>query len=728
MSQVNPPPSNQSLLKYGFLVILILMFLLGGIGIYQTFEVTLKLDHLVKVTNAKLQYAHDMRDAIRQRQILMYQMLISDDPFSRDDQLTAFYQKATDYRIARDKLSVLLSDESEKAINQRLMVQTRIAQPINQELAENIDEIDLKKGYALLTLATEEQFKVMAILDELVISQKAYAENISIQANKNNKNLVLGMLALFAVLVIIAVYISITVTRYVTRNHQELILKNELLEEARDAALSATRAKSAFLATMSHEIRTPLTGVIGFAEVIYDSSINSEKRAELTSLIIKSGRHLLGIINDILDLSKIESNKIELERIELDFVKLIQEIRFLIEPQVTEKGIAFSIEYSLPVPKNIIGDPLRIKQILINLCSNAIKFTDIGKISLLISYDSDHHLLFIDVVDTGIGMTKEQTEKVFEAFQQADSSTTRKYGGTGLGLSLTKQLVELMGGSIKVESVSGVGSRFRIGIPYTAPETPLLVQNQLQIKHKKEVSRHNLSRVSGLVLLAEDNSTNQELLTLLIENIGANVDVVENGKQAVEQALSGTYDLILMDMQMPVMSGLEAVQELRLSEYMGPIYALTANVLKRDMEKCLNAGCDGFLTKPVDREHLNQVICKHLKMKDDNNFNNEIIHADFQNDNSSIRRISHKFVQKLPSTMNNCKDLLLKNELDQLASELHKLKGLGSVMGYPQITELSEDIEFEIAKKNFERVHNGINDLDIIIKKIQKGNTGPEIH
>ena len=391
----------------------------------------------------------------------------------------------------------------------------------------------------------------------------------------------------------------------------KLLLK---LEDAVVKADSANEAKSHFLANMSHEIRTPLTGILGFSEILRDGNLKMAERAECISLISKSGKHLLSIINDILDISKIEENKIELESIEFNIFHLITDIKSIIYPQIIEKNIAFTARYDFPFPTTMLGDPLRIKQVLINLFSNAIKFTEDGKISIRLSYDASEALIVMEVSDTGIGMTKEQSEKIFEEFQQADSSTTRKYGGTGLGLSLSKQLAEKMGGAIEVSSLIGVGSKFFFSFPYYPSSNEVLVyaEGVADKEDRNETIRHE--KVKGKVLLAEDNLINQMLLKLFIGETGAEVDIVDDGKKAIGKTMTGSYDLVFMDMQMPVIGGLEAIKTLRENGYKGAIVALTANAMKEDMLQCQQVGCDGFLTKPVDRNQLRQVITQYLKV------------------------------------------------------------------------------------------------------------------
>lgn len=400
--------------------------------------------------------------------------------------------------------------------------------------------------------------------------------------------------------------------RLETRVHK----RTAALAIARDEALNASQTKSAFLANMSHEIRTPLTAIIGFAESLRDANQSHSERNEAIDTITRNGKHLLDIISDILDLSKIEAERLEVERLPFSPVQLIYDIESIVSLQAQEKGLYISVECEFPLPKHIISDPTRIKQILLNLCSNAIKFTTEGGIRLLLSCDVKKQTILFSVIDTGIGMTEEQLEKLFQPFTQADSSTTRRYGGTGLGLYISKRLVEMLDGNINVKSIADIGSRFNFEISIGRNDKLALLHNLPKDQRTKEKSAIGSSiqeHTNGRILLAEDNKDNQRLIALYVRKTGASLTVVENGKLAVEKALKENFDMVLMDIQMPVMSGLEATQLLRNNGYTKPIVALTANVMKHDIEKYLEAGCIDCIAKPIDREKLFAVINKHLE-------------------------------------------------------------------------------------------------------------------
>lgn len=394
---------------------------------------------------------------------------------------------------------------------------------------------------------------------------------------------------------------------------------NRSLEEFNRLAKSAIRAKSEFLANMSHEIRTPMTAILGFAEVLLEEpgiDRAPAHRVESLRTIQRNGQHLLGLINDILDLSKIEAGKVEIERVSCSPAQIMREVISLMRVRADAKGIPLTLDYSSSVPEWIQGDPLRIRQVIINLVGNAIKFTETGSVRVVVHVvrrPPALTLLQVDVIDTGIGLTAEQISRLFEPFSQADTSTTRKFGGTGLGLTISKRLVEVLGGELSVRSTPGRGSTFSVtfdtgnidGMRMLDPETA----RGLHIPQPRTVSATQVAQLQHRILLAEDGPDNQRIITFMLEKAGAHVTLVDNGKLAHEEALAaaargGPFDAILMDMQMPVMDGYEATRRLRSMGYVGRIIALTAHAMEGDEAKCRDAGCDGFLTKPIDRAKL----------------------------------------------------------------------------------------------------------------------------
>jgi PAS domain S-box-containing protein len=409
---------------------------------------------------------------------------------------------------------------------------------------------------------------------------------------------------------------------------------NHNLEKYSFAAQAASKAKSEFLANMSHEIRTPMTAILGFAELIRsegDITKAPPQRIEAIDTVIRNANHLLALLNDILDLSKIEAGKLEVERIPCSPVELLNDVNSLMRVRANAKDIALSVEYEGPAPEMIHSDPNRLRQILLNLVGNAVKFTQNGSIRIVCRLQqrfSREPLLEFDVIDTGVGMTPEQAAIIFAPFTQADVSTSRHFGGTGLGLSISRRLAQLLGGDITVQSRPGGGSTFTVTVatgPLEAMSTlgrPFVAENQPG--HDPGAMSESPTQLDCHVLLAEDGADNRYLVSYLLEKAGAKVTAVENGRLACDRVLApgpngetldtnsrGPFDVILMDMQMPVMDGYEATRQLRAAGYMGPIIALTANAMKKDRQKCLDAGCDEYLAKPLDHKQLLETVARY---------------------------------------------------------------------------------------------------------------------
>jgi signal transduction histidine kinase/DNA-binding NarL/FixJ family response regulator/HPt (histidine-containing phosphotransfer) domain-containing protein len=392
---------------------------------------------------------------------------------------------------------------------------------------------------------------------------------------------------------------------------------NLMAKQAREA----NRAKSEFLANMSHEIRTPMNSIIGFSDILNEEPTLSAEHRKYIQLILNNGKILLQLINDILDFSKIEAGKLNTEIIEFPLFEFLEDLNSLLRPLALGKGLDFEILQCSDLPAVIHSDPVRVRQCLVNLVSNAVKFTSSGHVfvNVYIQRQDESDYIRFDVEDTGIGIPADKIDTIFEAFTQADGSTTRKYGGTGLGLTITRQLVQLLGGSIEVRSEVGKGSVFSVLFPtgVNVREQPVMNRYQLSESLVEENPALPEGPLHGRVLVAEDAKGNQVLIRLLLEKMGLEVEIVDNGQQAVEKGLAEKFDLILMDMQMPVMNGYDASRELRHRGCTLPIIALTAHAMKEDETKCLSAGCSGYLQKPIDRAKLTELLHAVLSGKEE---------------------------------------------------------------------------------------------------------------
>jgi signal transduction histidine kinase/CheY-like chemotaxis protein len=397
---------------------------------------------------------------------------------------------------------------------------------------------------------------------------------------------------------------------------------------AQFALESASREKTEFLANISHEIRTPMTAILGYVdEILQGGDLSQIPPHRLNALdgIRRNARHLLMIVNDFLDLSKIEAGRLEVERLRVSPFHIASETCSLMRIQAAQKDLELELEYPTRIPETIETDPTRLRQILVNIVGNAIKFSDEGTVRLIVRLIEDElsPIIQFEVIDPGIGMSPEQLTRVFEPFVQADSSTTRRHGGTGLGLAICKRLADALGGSIEVESELGRGSTFRVNIP-TGPLAGVRFIDDLsgamgtldpfQGDQPAEVAEGSLE---GRILLVEDSRDNQRLIRRLLERAGLVVHTAEDGSTALNLALAARergqpFGVILMDMQMPVLDGYDATRALRRSGYELPIIALTAHAMSGDREKCLQAGCDDFVTKPVDRAGLVRLVALYL--------------------------------------------------------------------------------------------------------------------
>ncbi|MDN3522598.1 ATP-binding protein [Halomonas ramblicola] len=527
------------------------------------------------------------------------------------------------------------------------------------------------------------------------------------------------------------------------------------LRRARESAEETARVKSEFLANMSHEIRTPLTAVLGFTDLLLAPSLSDSDRLNYVQAVRRNGEHLLALINDVLDISKINADQVNVESVDFSLHQVLHEAASVMQVRAYEKGLAFDVAYETPIPARIESDPMRVRQILFNLLSNAVKFTQEGGVELTarcLDAGTDSSRVEVVVTDTGIGLSDAEIEGLFQPFRQANPSTTRQYGGTGLGLAICRSLAEALGGEVRVKSTPGEGSTFSLILyqPIDAQAEMVAEPGVSSIEFDVEPGQTGATRtLEGSILLAEDGIDNQLLLSTILRRQGLEVEIADNGQAAVTQAqaaldANAPFDLILMDMQMPRLDGYGATSRLRARGYTGPIVALTAHAMSGERERCLLAGCDDYLSKPIDRPLLLATVESYLKHdqvvgpeptttatlsgSDESGEGGGPLYSSFADD-PDMEELVVGFVERLPLQVHDIRSAVDAGDLGLVRRLAHQLKGAAGGYGFMPVSRDAGALEVAAKHANqVSEVFDAMNCLAATCDRVRPGQQGTPHH
>lgn len=536
-------------------------------------------------------------------------------------------------------------------------------------------------------------------------------------------------------------FVSCMIRDVSSRRRDEETLRKALL-----TAESASRAKSDFLATISHEIRTPLGVILGYTDMIANPEKGDLNFKQYAQIIRRNGRHLLTLLNDILDMSKVESGQIEVDIHNILSLSFYRDIIQHFELRAQEKSLTLQFMIEDAIPDQIRTDDTRFRQILYNLIGNAIKFTDRGSVTITASFFSKDKKNFLktSVKDTGCGISKESQEQIFDPFTQAEKYISRVYGGSGLGLGLARKLAQKLGGDVILEnSQPGDGSIFSAFIEVGHVDSSLWVKQHDFLNWTKRQNYFNEAgapllpchdRLKGArILVAEDFEDNQNMLRLMLQTAGAAVDIAANGSIAVQMCSEKHYDVILMDIQMPVTNGYEATRFLRNNGYAGPIIALTAHAMKGELEHCLEAGCDDFVSKPVQRKDLIDTVSSYfsnrMPPKIEPEYSKAPILSTFDLNDEVLKDLLPQFIEKLPRLFSEIKDAFDSQNWKKLGALCHQLKGAGGSYGFPDISQACKSIETSLSDHSTDNheLQKGVDHLSRILDRINLGASRSQI-
>ncbi|MEZ9658670.1 CHASE3 domain-containing protein [Vibrio sp. 10N.261.52.F3] len=688
------------------------------------------------------------------------------------------------YRID-DIHKTWLKQSREKEINQRSLVNKGEA-----EIQSVIDLTQQQTGKKLIDEIRQEIAQFIEIEQKLIITRVEKSEN---SANQTSYILILGTLFSVFISLLVAAWASKRINRRLhtlleatnqvaaghldqgaatlelssnintqdeiahlkqsfqkmtdnlISNDSEMRAKTQELIAERTKAEAAVKAKGDFLSTMSHEIRTPMNGVLGISQIIASQTQEPETKENI-NIILDSGHHLMTILNDVLDFSKVEENKLELDVAPFNFVQVMQPVCSALKPLADEKGIRLLIENNIPKNIQLVGDCARLRQIMFNLGGNATKFTKEGHVSIQADLNRPNNQLILTVTDTGVGIPKDKHEQVFNSFEQADTSTTRKFGGTGLGLAIVKNLVNLMNGEITLTSAVGLGTKFQVSLPITWQESKA-----------KDIATHTvdaetLSYDSLSILLVEDNRINAIVAQGFCEKLGHHVDHAENGKLAIERLKTTQYDLILMDNHMPEMNGVETTNYIREKLKLDTlIFAYTADVFREAHDNFIQAGVDHILTKPLQQEsffdalqqfsnrlpkqiktegstdiknivELHRKPIETLRLTEEEISQSEVIRI-LKDDTEGFSLLIDSTIIEFEQSVDRVIEYYLAKELEPLCRTLHSIKGMSLNLGLNMLSK--QALELEVEAKNqqlpdIERLQKLLNRLMVNIHQVQR--------
>jgi signal transduction histidine kinase/DNA-binding response OmpR family regulator len=515
----------------------------------------------------------------------------------------------------------------------------------------------------------------------------------------------------------------------------DAIEREEALRQAQQYAEGANRSKSEFLANMSHEIRTPLTAILGHTDLLREDAVrNGAPRDQLQGLetIQRAGEHLLTVLNDILDISRIEAGRLEIEPVACDLPALLLDVESLMRARAAAKGFTLETRLRNAVPSRVVADPTRVRQILMNLVGNAVKFTEHGRVTIEagVEHNAEQDWLTITVDDTGPGMSEQQQTLLFQPFTQADGSVTRRHGGTGLGLTICRRLATLMGGDVRLlHTAPGRGSRFELRLVLhaidSAPCIDQLDSTRLEQADAAAIGaqRPPVLALRGRILLAEDGEDNQRLIALLLRAAGADVTVAPNGRQALEalewaSAAGAPFDLLVTDMQMPEMDGYTLAGTLRARGETMPIIALTAHAMGEDRTRCLEAGCDDYASKPIDRIAL-IATCAHW-LRGEQEIFPQVLRSEMSGE-PELAELVARFAAALPDRVATIADALRDGRLDKATQAAHQLKGAAGSYGYPAVSDLARELEQQLLREGPAGCEQTMDRLQHFARAAQRG-------